>query len=215
METNAKICKDVICPANAEADEVGFKFVGGEEKAVVSPDSFKTVYNTVIEAGLGPQFGDRQSEGRMPLAWYAPILEQQSGASAGLVMMWCITQGATTVIQFEAAEKFKQMYLPKMYAGEWGGSMCLTEPGAGSEVGAVATKCFPTDTPGLYKIKGNKIFITSGDHDCVSNVVHLVLAKTPDAQPGTRGISCLMVPKFWVNDDGSMGAWNDVTTVGY
>lgn len=214
METNAKICKDVICPANAEADEVGFKFVGGEEKAVVSPDSFKTVYNTVIEAGLGPQFGDRQSEGRMPLAWYAPILEQQSGASAGLVMMWCITQGATTVIQFEAAEKFKQMYLPKMYAGEWGGSMCLTEPGAGSEVGAVATKCFPTDTPGLYKIKGNKIFITSGDHDCVSNVVHLVLAKTPDAQPGTRGISCLMVPKFWVNDDGSMGAWNDVTTVG-
>jgi len=214
MDVNYKICRDVICPANKEADEVGFKHVGGNEHAVVSPDVFKTVYNTVCEAGLGPQFGDREVEGRMPLAWYAPILEMQTGASPAMVMLWCLTQGATTVIQYNAAQKFKDLYLPKMYSGEWGGSMCLTEPGAGSEVGAVSTKCFPTDTPGLYKVKGQKCFITTGDSDCVSNLIHLVLAKTPDGKAGTAGINCLMVPKFWVDDDGNMTKWNDVTTVG-
>ena len=214
LDVNYKICRDVICPANKEADNPGFRFVGGNEHAAVSPDVFKTVYNTVCEAGLGPQWGDREVEGRMPLAWYAPILEMQSGASPALVMLWCLTQGATTVIQYNAAQKFKDLYLPKMYSGEWGGSMCLTEPGAGSEVGAVSTKCFPTDTPGLYKIKGQKCFITTGDNDCVSNIIHLVLAKTPDAKPGTSGISCLMVPKFWVDDDGNITKWNDVTTVG-
>ncbi|HPF20462.1 MAG TPA: acyl-CoA dehydrogenase, partial [Syntrophomonas sp.] len=78
LEVNAKISRDVICPANKDSDEIGMSFVGGEEQAVITPDSFKNVYNTVMEAGIGPQWGDRQSEGRMPLAWYAPILEQQS-----------------------------------------------------------------------------------------------------------------------------------------
>jgi len=214
LEVNHKICRDVICPANKDADEIGMKHVGGDELAVISPDVFKTVYNTVIEAGLGPQFGDRSVEGRMPLTWYAPILEQQVGASPAMVMLWCLTQGATTVLQYNLSEKLKELFLPKMYSGEWGGSMCLTEPGAGSEVGAVATKCFPTDTPGLYKIKGQKCFITTGDWDGVENIIHLVLAKDPNAKPGTAGISCLVVPKFWVNEDGSLGKWNDVITTG-
>ncbi|MDD3269630.1 MAG: acyl-CoA dehydrogenase [Syntrophomonadaceae bacterium] len=214
LDVNFKICRDVLCPANKDSDEIGFQFVGGNENAVKSPDVFKTVYNTVCEAGLGPQFGDREVEGRMPLAWYAPILEMQSGASPAMVMLWSLTQGATTVIQYNAAQRFKDLYLPKMYTGEWGGSMCLTEPGAGSDVGAVQTKCFPTDTPGLWKIKGQKCFITTGDNDCVSNIIHLVLAKDPDAKPGTAGISCLMVPKYWVDDDGNMTKWNDVTTIG-
>ncbi len=214
LDVNYKICRDVICPANKESDEIGFRHVGGNENAVVSPDVFKVVYNTVMDAQLGPHFGDREVEGRVPLAWYAPILEMQTAASPAMVMLWCLTQGATTVIQDNAAQKFKDLYLPKMYSGEWGGSMCLTEPGAGSDVGAVQTKCFPTDTPGLYKIKGQKCFITTGDNDCVSNLIHLVLAKTPDGKPGTGGINCLMVPKFWVNDDGNITKWNDVTTVG-
>jgi len=214
LEVNAKISRDVICPANKDSDEIGMKFVGGEKQAVISPDSFKTVYNTVVEAGLGPQFGDRQSEGRIPLSWYAPILEQQSGASPAMVMLWCLTQGATTVLQFEGTEKQQQLFLPNMFAGKWGGTMCLTEPGAGSEVGNCSTKAFATDTRGLYKIKGLKCFITSGDHDCVENFVHLVLAKTEGAKAGTAGISLFIVPKFWVNDDGTMGDWNDVTTVG-
>ncbi|MBP1762417.1 MAG: hypothetical protein H6Q64_1959, partial [Firmicutes bacterium] len=214
LEVNAKISRDVICPANKDSDEIGMKFVGGEEQAVISPDSFKTVYNTVMEAGLGPQWGDRQSEGRMPLAWYAPILEQQVGASPAMVMLWCLTQGATTVLQFEGTPKQQELYLPKMFTGEWGGTMGLTEPGAGSDVGACSTKAYATETPGLYKIKGQKCFITSGDHDCVENIIHLVLAKTEGAKAGTAGISLFIVPKFWVNDDGAMGAWNDVTTVG-
>ena len=214
FDVNFKVCRDVLCPANKDSDEIGMKFVGGEENAVESPEVFKNTYNTIMDAGLGPQFGDRQSEGRMPLAWYAPILEMQSGASPAMVMLWCLTQGATTVLQFEGTEKQQELYLPKMFTGEWGGTMGLTEPGAGSEVGNCSTKAFATDTPGLYKIKGQKCFITSGDHDCVENFIHLVLAKTEGAKVGTSGISLFIVPKFWVNDDGSVGAWNDVTTVG-
>lgn len=214
LDVNFKVCRDVICPANKDSDEIGMKFVGGEEHAVVSPEVFKSAYDTVMDAGLGPQFGDRMSDGRMPLAWYAPILEMQSGASPAMVMLWCLTQGATTVLQFEGTQKQQDLYLPKMFTGEWGGTMGLTEPNAGSEVGNCATRAFATDTPGLYKIKGQKCFITSGDHDCVENIIHLVLAKTEGAKAGTAGISLFIVPKFWVNDDGTMGAWNDVTTVG-
>ena len=190
------------------------KFVGGNEQAVISPDSFKNVYNTVIEAGLGPQFGDRQVEGRMPLYWYAPILEMQSAASPAMVMLWCLTQGATTVLQYNLKPELQELFLPKMYSGEWGGTMCLTEPGAGSDVGAVTTRCWPTDDPDIWKVKGQKCFITTGDWDGVANIIHLVLAKGPDAKPGTAGINCLVVPKFWVDKQGNMGAWNDVTTVG-
>ncbi|HBQ86429.1 MAG TPA: acyl-CoA dehydrogenase [Syntrophomonas sp.] len=214
LDVAFKICRDVLCPTNKDADEIGMKFVGGNEHAVVSPDSFKNAYNTICEAGLGPQYANRSEEGRMPLCWYAPILEMQSGASPGIVMFWCLTAGATTVIQNNASEELKERFLPKMFSGEWGGTMGLTEPGAGSDVGACSTKCFPTDTPGLYKIKGQKCFITSGDHDLAENIVHLVLAKTPDGKPGTAGINCLIVPKFWVNEDGSVGAWNDVISTG-
>lgn len=220
LDLNYSICKDAICPANGEADEIGWKYdPENVEHAVSQTEAMQNAFHAVVDNGIGMQFGNRDGECKyadmkMPLAWYAPILEMQSAASAGIVMNWCITQGATTVIQFEADEKFQALYLPKMYAGEWGGTMCLTEPNAGSEVGNCATKCFPTDTPGLWKVKGNKIFITSGDSDIFTNIIHLVLAKDPQAQPGTKGISLLMVPKFWVEDDGTMSRWNDVTTVG-
>jgi hypothetical protein len=212
LDVNFKVCRDVICPANKDADEIGCTFVGGDEHAVETPAVYKDVYKTVCEAELGPQFGFR-GDGKIPLAWYAPILEMQSAASASIVMFWCLTQGATTVLQEYGTQKQQDMFLPKMYTGEWGGTMGLTEPGAGSEVGACASKAFPTDTPGLWKLKGQKCFITSGDHDLAENIVHLMLAKTPDAKEGTAGISLFIVPKFWVNDDGSMGAWNDVTSV--
>ena len=214
IDVNFKICRDVLCPANKDADDPGMTFVGGDEHAVISPDSFKVAYNTVMDAGMGPAFGNRTDEGKMPLAWYAPILEMQTGASPAIQMFWCLTQGGTTVLQKFASKKHQDMFLPKMYSGEWGGTMGLTEPGAGSEVGAVATKAFPTDTPGLWKIKGQKCFITSGDHDMAENIIHLVLAKCPGAKEGTAGISLFIVPKFWVEDDGSVGKWNDVTTVG-
>ena len=213
LDVNFKICRDVMCPANKDADEIGTTFVGGNEHAVVTPDIYKSVYKTVCDAELGPQFGFR-GDGKIPLSWYAPILEMQSAASAAIVMFWCLTQGATTVLQDYGTQRQQDMFLPKMYTGEWGGTMGLTEPGAGSEVGAVASKATPTDTPHLYKMKGVKCFITSGDHDLAENIIHLMLAKTPGAKEGTAGISLFIVPKFWVNEDGSMGAWNDVTSVG-
>ena len=212
LDVNYKICRDVICPTNKDADEIGCTYVGGNEHAVITPDSYKTMYKTVCEAELGPQFGYR-GDGKIPLSWYAPILEMQSAASAAIVMFWCLTQGATTVLQEFGTEKQKEMFLPKMFTGEWGGTMGLTEPGAGSEVGACASKAYPTDTPHLYKLKGQKCFITSGDHDLAENIIHLMLAKTPDAKEGTAGISLFIVPKFWVNEDGSLED-NDVVTAG-
>jgi alkylation response protein AidB-like acyl-CoA dehydrogenase len=146
-------------------------------------------------------------------AWYAPILEMQTAASPSIVMFWCLTQGAITVLQEFGTQKQQDLFMPKMISGEWCGTMGLTEPGAGSEVGAVQSKAFPTDTPGKYKLTGTKCFITSGDHDLAENIIHLMLAKTPGAKEGTAGISLFIVPKFWVNEDGSVGAWNDVTTM--
>ncbi|PKN84841.1 MAG: hypothetical protein CVU51_09790, partial [Deltaproteobacteria bacterium HGW-Deltaproteobacteria-1] len=213
LDVNFKVCRDVMCPANKDADEPGAKFVGGNEHAVVTPDSFKNVYKTVMDAELGPQFGYR-GEGKIPLCWYAPILEMQSAASPSIVMFWCLTQGAITVLHEFATKKQQDLFIPKLRTGEWGGTMGLTEPGAGSEVGAVKSRAVPTDVPGKYKLTGTKCFISSGDHDLAENIIHLMLAKTPNAKEGTAGISLFIVPKFWVNDDGSIGAWNDVTTMG-
>ncbi len=214
LDVNFKVCRDVMCPANKDADEIGCTFVGGNEAAVITPDVYKSVYKTVQDAELGQQFGYR-GDGKIPLAWYAPILEMQSAASAAIVMFWCLTQGATTVLQDYGTDRQKAAYLDKMFSGQWGGTMGLTEPGAGSEVGAVQSKAFPTDTPHIYKMKGQKCFITSGDHDLAENIVHLMLAKTPGAAEGTAGISLFIVPKFWVDPDtGEMKGWNDVTSVG-
>ena len=212
LDVNNKVCRDLMCPANKDADEPGAKFVGGNEHAVVTPDSFKKVYKAVQDASVAQQFGFR-GEGKIPLAWYAPILEMQTAASPSIVMFWCLTQGAITVLQEYGTQKQQDLFLPKMISGEWCGTMGLTEPGAGSEVGAVTSKAFPTDTPGKYKLTGTKCFITSGDHDLAENIIHLMLAKTPGAKEGTAGISLFLVPKFWVNEDGSVGAWNDVTTM--
>jgi len=212
LDVNNKVCRDLMCPANKDADEPGAKYVGGNEHAVVTPDSFKKVYKAVQEASVAQQFGFR-GEGKIPLAWYAPILEMQTAASPSIVMFWCLTQGAITVLQEYGTQKQQDLFMPKMISGEWCGTMGLTEPGAGSEVGAVQSKAFPTDTPGKYKLTGTKCFITSGDHDLAENIIHLMLAKTPGAKEGTAGISLFLVPKFWVNEDGSVGAWNDVTTM--
>ena len=212
LDVNNKVCRDLMCPANKDADEPGAKYVGGNEHAVVTPDSFKKGYKAVQEASVSQQFGFR-GEGKIPLAWYAPILEMQTAASPSIVMFWCLTQGAITVLQEYGTQKQQDLFMPKMISGEWCGTMGLTEPGAGSEVGAVQSKAFPTDTPGKYKLTGTKCFITSGDHDLAENIIHLMLAKTPGAKEGTAGISLFLVPKFWVNEDGSVGAWNDVTTM--
>ena len=207
LDVNYKICRDVIAPANAVADEVGATFVGGNEGAVVT--RFKTVYNC-SDAGWPSSSGPRRRQDTPVLV--CPILKC-SPLPRSHRQFWCSTQVQPLCCRTMAPRKSS---LPdKMFAGKWCGTMGLTEPGAGSEVGAVASKAFPTDIPHVYKMKGQKCFITSGDHDLAENIVHLMLAKLPGAAEGTAGISLFIVPKYWVDPDtGEMQGWNDVTSVG-
>src|SRR5690606_17273794 len=123
-----------------------------------------------------------------------------------------LTTGAVYAMSHHADDELKNTYLPKMVTGEWAGTMNLTEPQAGSDVGAVTTKAVPQDD-GSYLIKGQKIYITFGEHQLTDQIVHLVLARTPNAPAGTKGISLFVVPKYLVNDDGSLGDRNDVTCI--
>ena len=205
-----KLAKEVLAPTNDDGDQLHAQLVDGQVK---TPPSFKPAYLKVMEAGLGPQSADRQTEGKIPLSVNCSIAETLMAANMALVIYWGLTAGAAGVIQKYADSKYQNLFLPKMFSGQWGGTMNLTEPGAGSDVGDILTKAYPTDVPGIYKIKGTKQFITAGDHDLVENIIHLVLARIDGAREGTAGISLFMVPKYWVNDDGSIDAPNDVQTV--
>ena len=211
LEVVYKMCRDQIAPVNADCDQIGAQFVNGR---VIVPESVKAAYHTVVDAGFAQQFADREVEGHLPRCMSSPLSEMFIAASAALFTYWSATDGAIGVIQEFGTPEVKARFIPKMYAGEWGGTMNLTEPAAGSEVGNTIAKAFPTDKPGIYKIKGTKIFITSADNDIVENMIHLVLARVEGARPGTAGLSLFIVPKIWVNEDGSLGADNDVTTVG-
>ncbi len=206
-----KMCRDQIAPVNEDLDKIGAQFIDGK---VVVPDSVRAAYHTVINAGFGPQFADREVEGHLPRCMSAPLSEMIIAASAALFTYWSATDGVIGVIQEFGTPEIKQRFIPKLYDGIWGGTMNLTEPSAGSDVGNTSTKAFPTDKPGIYKIKGTKIFITSADNDIVENFVHLVLARVEGAREGTAGLSLFIVPKNWVNEDGTLGDYNDVTTVG-
>ena len=206
-----KICRDQVAPANEDCDKIGAQFINGK---VITPESVKLAYHTVCDAGVGPQFADREVEGHLPRCMSAPLSEMFWGASAAVPTLWSATDGAIGVIQEFGSEKDRELFIPKMYTGQWAGTMNLTEPSAGSEVGNTSTKAYPTDEPGIYKIKGTKIFITSADNDIAENFIHLVLARVEGAREGTAGLSLFMVPRIWVNDDGSLGENNDVTTVG-
>ena len=137
------------------------------------------------------------------------IQEIMKACNMAFSMSLTLTQGAIDAIIHHGTEIQKMTYLPKMMTGEWSGTMNLTEPDAGSDVGAVRTKA-ERNSDGTYSIFGNKIYITFGEHDMADNIIHLVLARTPDAPAGTKGISCFIVPKFLLNNDGSLGRRNDV-----
>jgi alkylation response protein AidB-like acyl-CoA dehydrogenase len=211
IETTYKICKNEIALINNDADKIGVRFVDGK---VVTPDSFKKAFRTINDAGLGAVNADREAEGHLPYTIVQANYEMLCQACSGFTGFWGLTSGAISVIQQYGSDYLKQKFIPKLCSGEWAGTMNLTEPGAGSDVGANITKALPTAEPGIYKIKGNKLFITAGDHDLCQNFIHLVLARVEGARPGTAGLSLFIVPKYWVNDDGTLGAFNDVTTTG-
>ncbi|WP_425807719.1 acyl-CoA dehydrogenase [Desulfitobacterium sp. Sab5] len=211
FDTTYKICRDEIAKVNDDSDKIGVKFVDGK---VITPDSFKKAFKTINDSGLGASNADREAEGHLPITIVQGNYEMLLHACSPFTAFWGLSSGACSVIQQYGSDFLKEKFLPKMFSGEWAGTMNLTEPGAGSDVGANVTKAYATDEQGVYKIKGSKIFITAGDHDICENFIHLVLARTEGARPGTAGLSLFIVPKYWVNDDGSLGEFNDVITTG-
>ena len=205
-----KIARDVVAPANGDADTIGAQFKDGH---VYLPESMKKAYYTIRDAGMGPSAFNVEEEGHVPRLFSACQNEILTAAAPCMILYWVTGGPAAAVIQTYGSEELKAKVLPKMFAGIWGGTMNLTEPGAGSDLGLIATKAYPTDTPGLYKIKGTKCFISSGDSDLWDNIIHLVLARIEGAQEGTAGISLFAVPKNRFDENGNITEWNDVTTV--
>ncbi len=202
---------DVIAPTNRDGDQIGARRT--DDGRVETPESFRAAYDQYVASGFGAvPFDPEYGGGGFP--WTVAIAIQELMTSANMAFSLCplLTQGAIDAIQHHGTPEQRAMYLPKMLTGEWAGTMNLTEPQAGSDVGALTTKAEPIGD-GSFRITGQKIYITYGEHDLAENIIHLVLARTPGAPPGTKGISMFLVPKFFVNPDGSLGDRNDVTCV--
>lgn len=207
----ARFFEERFAPLNAIGDTVGSH--RNADGTVTTPEGFKEAYRAYVEAGWGavgfdPGFGG----GGFPWVVNIALQEIMNSANMALTMAPLLTQGAIDALLHHGDEVQKMTYLPKMISGEWTGTMNLTEPDAGSDVGAVRTKAVK-NADGTYSISGTKIYITFGEHDMAENIIHLVLARTPDAPAGTKGISCFIVPKFLLNADGSLGERNDVQCV--
>ncbi|WP_226595658.1 acyl-CoA dehydrogenase C-terminal domain-containing protein [Marinobacter nauticus] len=205
LEEAGKITSGVLAPLNREADEQGCKWNEGE---VSTPEGFKEAYQTIVEGGWNGLGGNPDFGGMgMPKTLVAQFEEMMQGANMAFGLAPMLTAGACLALDAHGSQELKEKYLPNMYSGVWSGAMDLTEPHAGTDLGIIRTKAEPNDD-GSFNITGTKIFITWGEHDMAENIIHLVLAKLPDAPKGPKGISLFLVPKFMVNDDGSLGERN-------
>ncbi len=209
LEEMAKFSKNVILDLNRSADEEGgAEFNQGEVK---TPRGFKEAFQQFAQGGwIG--LGANEAWGGQGMPKMLTVLADEMiwSCNPSFMLYPLLTVGAGMAIDQAASEEQKATYLPKFYTGEWSGTMCLTEPHAGTDLGIIKTKAVPNND-GSYNISGTKIFITSGEHDLSENIIHLVLAKTPHAPTGSRGISLFIVPKFLINQDGSLGKRNTVT----
>ena len=208
LEESGKIARDVMAPLNAVGDSEGCTLENG---VVRTPKGFKDAFNTLREGGwtgldCDPEYGGQG----MPYVLAAAVGEMQAGANMSLNMYPGLTHGAYSAIHAHASDELKQKFLPKMVTCEWTGTMNLTEPHCGTDLGLLRTKAEPQDD-GSYKLTGQKIFISAGEHDMADNIIHLVLAKIPGGPEGVKGISLFIVPKFLVKEDGSLGARNGVS----
>ncbi len=207
LEQMAKFTQDVLLPLNRTGDEEGAKFDNG---AVTTPKGFKEAFKTYANDGWVGLGADEQWGGQgMPKMVSVMTDEMIFSANPAFMLYPLLSVGACMALNSCASQEQKELYLPKMYSGEWAGTMCLTESHAGTDLGIIKTKAVP-NADGSYAISGTKIFITGGDHDLSENIIHLVLAKTPDAPAGSRGISLFIVPKFLVNADSTLGERNPV-----
>ncbi|MDZ4382140.1 MAG: acyl-CoA dehydrogenase [Parvibaculum sp.] len=211
MEEGAKLAADVLAPLNRSGDAEGAKL---KNDGVSVPSGFADAYRKWVEGGWGslaasPDFGGQG----LPVALSVAMQEMWNAACMSFGLCPILSQGAIEALTAHGTDEQKQLYLAKLISGEWTGTMNLTEPQAGSDLNALKAKAIPQGD-GTYRITGTKIFITYGDHDMTDNIVHLVLARLPDAPAGTRGISLFLVPKFLVNADGLLGARNDAYCIG-
>lgn len=203
---------EVVAPTNRAGDVEGARL--NADGTVTTPTGFAAAYAAYVDAGWGSvPLPEAFGGGGFPRTIGLAIQELMMEANMAFSLAPLLTQGAIEALLHYGSDEQKQAWLPKMVSGEWAGTMNLTEPHAGSDVGALTTKAVKRPD-GTYGITGQKIYITFGDHDLSEQIVHLVLARTPGAPAGTKGISCFIVPKFLMNDDGSLGERNGVHTVG-
>ncbi len=207
IEEAGKFGAEVLAPLSKTGDQTGSRLVDGK---VVTPAGWKDAYTAFAEGGWASLAASEELGGQgLPEIVSMAACEIWNSANLAFGLCPLLTQGAIDAVRSHGSDYLKSTYLPKMASGQWTGTMNLTEPHAGSDLGHLRSKAVPQGD-GTYRITGTKIFITYGDHEMTENIIHLVLARLPDAPPGTRGISLFLVPKVLVNKDGSLGARNDV-----
>ncbi len=210
LDEAGKFASGVLAPLNKTGDEVGARW---HDRQVTMPPGFKEAYAQYAEAGWNGFDCNRHFGGQgLPRLLSAAVREMWKSSNMAFSLCPLLTNGAIEALELSGSDVQKQMYLPNMISGKWTGTMNLTEPQAGSDLAAVRTRAEPRGD-GTYRIFGQKIFITYGEHDMAENIVHLVLARLPDAPEGVKGISLFVVPKFLVNADGSLGERNDAYCV--
>lgn len=211
FEEIAKFCDNEIAPMNWESDQNGAVLENG---VVRTSPGFKEAYQQYVESGWGALAFPAEIGGQnLPSTLSVALVDALNAACMSFAIGTTLTTGAVKAVLHAGTDEQKKLYLEKLATGEWTGTMNLTEPQAGSDLSAIRTKAEPAGN-GQYKISGQKIYITYGDHDIAENIVHLVLARLPDAPEGTAGISMFLVPKFHINEDGSLGERNDAHCVG-
>ncbi|HZK84449.1 MAG TPA: acyl-CoA dehydrogenase [Desulfosporosinus sp.] len=211
LDQSLKMSREIVAPTNDDGDTIGATFKDGK---VTVPPSFHKAFKFIQENGWGASNSDVEGEDALPEILNEAVREYIIAANPSMSPYIGLCGGIASVIKAFGSPEQIALYTPKMFEGVWEGTMCLTEPGGGSDVGDMTTKAYPTDNPLIYKVKGTKCFITGGDHDLTENIIHLVLARADGAAPGTKGLSLFIVPKVWVNEDGNLGESNDVSTVG-
>ena len=208
LDEAGQLASEVVAPTNVTGDSQGTQVVDGQ---VMVPESFKSAYQAYTEGGwpgisMDPEFGGQG----LPLLASIGVDEMMQSANLAWSLCAMLTHGAVHAIELHAGDALRKAYLEQMISGAWTGTMNLTEPQAGSDLSLIRTQAVPDGDS--YRISGQKIFITWGDHDMTENVIHLVLARLPDAPAGIKGISLFLVPKFRLNTDGSPGERNGVRT---
>jgi alkylation response protein AidB-like acyl-CoA dehydrogenase len=210
LEENARFCAEVVAPLNHAGDKEPSFWKDG---SVTTSKGFREAFRAFADAGWqGVQHPAEYGGQGLPKLVATPCIEMLHGANLSFALVALLTDGAIEALLTAGSEAQKSLFIDHLISGRWTGTMNLTEPQAGSDLAAVRTRAVPQGD-GTYRISGTKIFITYGEHDMAENIIHLVLARTPDAPPGVKGISLFVVPKFLVNADGSLGERNDVTCV--